>query len=100
MDLRFFNSFTFCKIGNFPEPQPVEPLCLTVKEKPPSTRVSKMETLKLESICSTISSGSSPQSSNAQNSPVSAAVEDIDTSTKEAAEILLLLSRKGSTESP
>lgn len=100
MDLRFFNSFTFCKIGNFPGSQPVEPLGLAVKEKPTlSTRGSKMETVKTESISSTISSGSSTQSNNVQNGPVSAAVVDIDNSTKEAAEILLLLSRKGSTES-
>lgn len=51
-----------------------------------------METRKIESICSTISSGSSTQSNNVQNSPVSAV--DTDNSTKEAAEILLLLSRK------
>lgn len=100
MDLRFFNSFTFCKIG-FPGPQPVDPLSLTVKEKPPlPSRASKMETLKIESFSSTVSScSSSTQSSNMHSSPVSAAAADVDNSTKEAAEILLLLSRKGSPES-
>lgn len=58
-----------------------------------------METMKIESISSAISSGSSAQSNNTQNNPVSAAAADIDISTKEAAEILLLLSRKGSKES-
>uniref|UniRef100_H3BZ32 Uncharacterized protein n=1 Tax=Tetraodon nigroviridis TaxID=99883 RepID=H3BZ32_TETNG len=91
VNLRFFNSFTFCKTGNVPEPQPVEPLGLTVKEEPPLTRVSKMETIEIESA---VSSGSSTQS----NSSVSATVPDIDISTREAAEILLLLSRTGSTE--
>lgn len=75
---------------DFPGPQPKDPVCLSVKEKTSSfTRDSKAETVTAQSL-----SSNDARTNNEQNSPVSAAVADVEDSIREAAETLLLMSQQ------